>query len=149
MKKIVFILISIIITSVSYATPPKHASDVMKHLEFLGYDVSMDTKRIKAIHPTYLNIFIRQYRGGMLVTAFFGGSKYGKNNKDSWLILLNKLNKNATAAKYYIDDDGDMTIEAYYPGEYNKKSFSAFLDAFNLESIQLVQVADKIKKYLK
>jgi hypothetical protein len=130
------------------AAPPENSGDVIKHLEFMGYEVSMDDERILANHSSNLNILIKSYRGGMLVTSYFRGTEYGQSNKSSWLTLINELNQNAAAARYYVDNDGDMAIEAYYPGDYNKKSFSAFLDAFNLDRDQLSEVSDEMVKYV-
>ena len=151
MKKHLFLLVLLAVFSLgeSLAAPPDNSIDIIKHLEFEGYDVSMDSNRIKATHSRELNVLLQKYRGGMLVTAFFGGSDYGKQNRGEWLVLINKLNQGAAAARYYIDKDGDMAIEAYYPGEYNKKAFSAFLDAFNLERSHLSEVGSEIRKFLK
>ena len=148
MKKIIVIFALMLIVSTGYAKPPENSSDVIKHLEFLGYEVSMNSTRIKAKHSKNLNLLIRKYRGGILATAYFVSSEYGKSNKSSWLHLINKLNRKAAAARYYLDSDGDMLIEGYYPGDYNKKSFSAFLDAFNLERRHISEVSNEIKKYL-
>jgi hypothetical protein len=130
------------------AAPPENSGDVIKHLEFLGYEVSSNSNGIQAKHSKNLNISLKKYRGGILATTFFRGSDYGKNNKSSWLAILNKLNMKAAAARYYIDGDGDLVIEGYYPGTYNKAAFSAFLEAYNLERNHLYEVSDEIKPYL-
>jgi hypothetical protein len=133
----------------SYAKPPKNAAEVMEHLEVLGYDVSMNTKRIKAKHDKYLNIFLKQYRNGILVTAFFGATDYGKKHRKEFETLLNKLNADAAAGRYYVDKDGDLAIEAYYPGPYQKKNFTAFLDAFNYEQDNLAENLSELNKFIK
>lgn len=136
-------------SALSFASPPDNAADVIKHLEFQGYDVAMNSKRIKATHAKELNILIKKYRGGMLTTSMFAGSEHGKKNRNDFIGLINKLNQKAAAARYYVDDEGDLIIEAYYPGSYNKQAFSAFLDAYNLERSHLSAVLDDLKVYLK
>lgn len=148
MRKIVLVLALMMITSAPYAEPPENSSDVIKHLEFLGYEVSMDSEYLAAKHSTNMSILIKNYRGGMLTTAFFGGTEYGKINKNTWLSLINKLNQKAVAVRYYLDSDGDMIIQGYYPGDYNKKTFSTYLDAFNLASDNIREISDEIEKYV-
>lgn len=134
-------------TSVA-ADPPANASSVQTHLEFEGYDVSMNSSRMKATHDTELNFFIKKYRGGMLLTSFFGGNDYSTRNRKGFLDAINQLNAKAAASRYYIDSDGDLAIEAFYPGAYNKKSFANFLEAFELERTHLTDMGDDITTYL-
>jgi hypothetical protein len=114
-----------------FASLPEDVDAIVNHLEFLGYTVTQNNEAIRAEHATNLSVFIRQYQGGLLVSAFFGGSDYGKSHKDAWLNLVNTLNEQATVARYYIDSDDDLAIEGYYPGSYRKDSFGVFLDNFN------------------
>ena len=130
------------------ASPPKDASEVKAHLEFLGYEISSSSQRMKATHATELNFFMKSFRGGILVTAFFGGNDLSKRNKAAFLEVLNSLNAKSAASRYYVDGDGDMAIEAYYPGSYDKKSFAAFLDAFQLERANIAELGDEITMFL-
>jgi len=132
----------------AHASPPKDASEVKAHLEFMGYDISSNSQRMKATHSTELNFFMKSFRGGILVTAFFGGNDYAKRNKSEFLGALNGLNAKSAASRYYIDGDGDMAIEAYYPGAYDRKSFAAFLDAFQLERANIAELGDEITVFL-
>jgi hypothetical protein len=133
----------------SHARPPVQATEVMEHLEILGYDVSMNTKRIKATHDKYLNILVKKYRDGILVTSIFGGTDYGKKHPDKFLRVINELNAAAAAGRYYRDDDGDLIIEAYYPGPYCKKNFTIFLDAYNYEKENLAKHFKELKRFIK
>jgi hypothetical protein len=144
-------ILALVYSGAGFGVPPDNSGDIAKHLEFLGYQVKVDDHVIQALHPArrHFNMVIKKYRGGMLVDTFFRGSDYGKSHMDAWLTLINKLNKKAAAARYYIDDDGDMIIEGYYPGEYNKQAFATFLDAFDLERSHMVEFATEIKMYVK
>ncbi len=150
LTKILTLFITLFLTlQFAQARPPENATQIMEHLEILGYDVNMDTKHIKARHKKYLNIFLKKYRDGILVTAFFGSSKYAAAHRDAYLRLVNKLNRDAAAARYYVDKQGDLRIEGYYPGPYHKKNFTAFIDTFNLEKANLSDKLDTLKKFLK
>lgn len=151
MKKHGILLGALLITwfGTSLASPPENSAAVVSHLEFLGYDVTVNEKHILAKHPKYLNILVKKYRGGMLLTSFFGGKEYGKKNIGSWQTLVNTLNREAAAARYYISKSGNLVIEGYFPGAYEKKRFGAFLTVYNLESAHIAKHGTEIKKYVK
>lgn len=136
-------------STVAHAKPPAEGAEIIEHLEFLGYDASMNSERIAAKHPKELNLLLRKYRGGILTTSFFGGSEYGKRNRTEWAGVLNDLNAKAAAARFYISKNGSMVIEAYYPGSYEKQRFSLFLDAFKLERANLAAHLKALKPFLK
>ncbi|HJP34304.1 MAG TPA: hypothetical protein QGF95_27470 [Candidatus Latescibacteria bacterium] len=52
-----------------------------------------------------------------------------KKRKDI-IDTVNSLNAAATVARFYIDDDGDTMMEAWFPGKYDKKLFGNFLEAW-------------------
>lgn len=151
MRSKIFLLAIFLVygTSAVSARPPENHVDVVKHLEFVGYEVSMDSKGIRATHGNKFNIAIKQYRGGMLVTSWFGLTDHAKNNMDIMLVLVNLLNQKASSVRYFVDNDGDLTLESFYPGTYNKKSFSLFLDVFNMERENLTGSSDNISLYIK
>lgn len=130
------------------AAPPDNASDVIEHLEFMGYEVSMNDERIRAVHNENINIMLKKFQGGILTVAYYGGSQYADDNRGAFLNLINTLNQKAVSARFYIDGDGDLAIESYYPGKYNRQGFSAFLKAFNLEQSNLSGELDELQRYL-
>jgi hypothetical protein len=131
------------------ATPPSAAVDVLKHLEFLGYDASMDSERIKAKHTKHFNIFLKSFKGGILVTTYYGATPYGKSHRDELLREINTLNRMAIAGRYYLDEEGDLILEGYYPGAYDRQSFGVFLESFNEEKKNLAKRIGSLQKYLK
>ena len=144
---IVFFVLSMAATA--WASPPDQADSVMKHLEFLGCKVKMDGETIHATHPKRLNMLIKNYRGGMLITSVFGLKDYGKRHLDGLHSLLNKLNRKAAAARYYVDKDNEyMILEAYFPGKYNKAAFGVLLDSLDLERGNLGSVSSDVALYL-
>ena len=148
MKMKIIILLTIMINVSSYAAPPENSDDVMKHLEFVGYDVTMDTKAIIAKHPKRSNLRIAKLSGGMVILSYYGLTQYGLNNMGSLLPIMNDLNKKSTAIKF-VTTGKEIRLEAWYPGGYNKKSFSHLLDALEQDRKLLFGVSDKLKKYLK
>lgn len=147
---VIFLCITLpLFAGTSFASPPEKAAEIIKHLEFLGYDVSLDSERITGTHSENFNIYVKKYRGGMLFTSFLLSTDYGKEHLDDFLPLVNKLNQKASAVRWYVDGDGDLIIEGYYPGEYEKQAFSTFLDAYNLASVEIGEILEEISKFLK
>jgi hypothetical protein len=132
-----------------HATPPSDAVDVIKHLEFLGYNASMDSKRIKALHPKHFNIFLKSFKGGILMTTYYGATPYGKSHREELLKEVNTLNRMAIAGRYYLDKEGDLVLEGYYPGAYDRQSFGVFLESFNEEKKSLGERLGRLEKFLK
>ncbi|WP_456391543.1 hypothetical protein [Nitratifractor sp.] len=148
-KSVMTLLAAALSVNFLYATPPEPAVDIVKHLEFLGYKATMDSNKIKATHPKYFNIFLKKFRGGILVTAYYGATSYAASHRGKFLELVNKLNQEATAGRYYLDKDGDLAIEGYYPGTYRRTNFGTFLEAFNEERNHLVKHIKELEPFLK
>jgi hypothetical protein len=150
MRRYFLILSALLILGGSaVAEPPKEAVKILKHLEFLGYKATMDSEHIIAKHPEHLNFYIKKYRGGMLFTSFFTSNAEGKKHRNELIRIVNDLNKNAAATRYYIDKDGDLAIEGYYPGGYERQRFGLFLDTYNLASENISAHKNELVKYLK
>lgn len=106
--------------------------DQMKtHLEFLGYQISQDEKRIMAHHNTKCDFTIRPLQGGFIFTAIFTGNQNAKGDKASFLDFINSLNNEAVLARFSADKDSDFFIEAWHPPSYERVAFAAFLDVLD------------------
>lgn len=140
---------ALMISAPTWSAPPDEIDDLTQHLEFMGYDVSVNSERMAAKHASQPNILLKKFRSGVLVTSFYSGTPYGKSHKEQFLNVVNSLNSDSVAARYYVDADGDMVLEAYYPGSYNKKAFSAFIDNYNQSSKQLSNKFNELKEFLK
>jgi len=126
----------------------KGSDDYKKHMEFLGYEVTPKKKTLQAKHGQFLNVWLKQYQKGILVIGYFGRNEKTKQYVAGFHKLINDLNKGASAARYYEDKDGDLAIEAWYPGNYERVRFGIFMDAFNQTRSQL-QKEDRLEKYVK
>jgi len=125
-----------------------NVQEIVDHLKFMGYQVTVgeDQDKIEVTHPVHLNFLLRPFRGGLLISTYFIATEYGKANRAEFVEFANELNVEAAAARYYIDKDGDLAIEGYYPGDYDKSRFQVFLDAFNLTQGQLAERGETLRK---
>jgi len=119
-----------------------------QHLETMGYQVVPNGENLELTHPRNPGIRLHPFYGGMRAIGYFAGSDYGKSHRDEWLPLINKFNQLAVAAKFYVDEDGDLAIEGYYPGDYKPQAFGLFLDAYNEDFTFLGLMIDDIGPFL-
>jgi len=109
------------------------AKDVKKHLEKKhDYRVSKEDNYLSAKHDKWLNMTLREYKGGILMRAYLETSQYDRDDLEA---LCNKLNYSATAARMYIDNEDDLIFECWFPGKYDKDRFEALLEAWHNDTI--------------
>ena len=142
------LLIMGLTTTGAIANAFKGSQEYKNHLEFLGYDVSEKKKALQAKHGTYLNVWMKSYQKGVLVIGYFGRADKSKDDEAGFHKMINDLNKGASAARFYEDKDGDLAIEAWYPGEYDRVRFGVFMDSFNQTRAQL-QKESRLETYVK
>lgn len=126
-----------LLVSPALAGPFPGSDDYKEHLEFLGYQVSDGETSLIGKHDKYYNISVKPYDGGMLVVTFFGTTDKAKSDPVGFFRFLNSMNVDAVAARYYQDNEGDVIVEGWYPGDYDRTRFGVFLDRFNQISDQL------------
>lgn len=130
------------------AAEPEDADNVIKHLEFLGYEVTRKDEQLNARHEKHSNVSLKRYAGGILLTAYYTGNAHSRANRLDFLELVNRFNTDAVAARYYVDKDGDLTVEGYYPGPYRKDLFGLFMENYNLSMGQLSEQYEQLKKFV-
>jgi hypothetical protein len=130
------------------AAQPDTTQQLVNHLEFAGYTVTREGSTVVAKHPTSWTLSVKEFQGGLLVSAYLAGSARTKEDRAGFLELINTLNTNARGCRYYADKDSDLAIEAWYPGEYDKPHFSAFLDNWKADVDALKETANA-GKFLK
>jgi hypothetical protein len=119
------------------AEVPADADKITTHLEFLGYTVSREKDDLIAKHPKEWNISLRAYQGGILIAAFLESDKKAKQDRTAFLEAINSLNQDAKGCRYYADKDGDLAVESWYAGEYDKARFGTFIDVWKADSDDL------------
>lgn len=121
---------------------------VARHLEFLGYTVSTEQEgRLIATHTSKPNLVARDYKGGCLLTAFFGADTGAKRKRQGYLETINSLNSPATVARFYADSDGDFATEAFYNYPYDRAAFGRFMDLWDQDFSRVI--TSDIAQYLK
>lgn len=132
----------------SYGQIPNMAEEITTHLEFLGFEVTLEEGKMVTTHTTRLDMTIQQWEGGLLFTNFGNPTPYALKNLKNLMRFINKLNSKAGAGRYYLNEHNQIIIEAYYPGDYNKKSFSTFLDIWEKELTNLSNIMNEMPNYL-
>lgn len=121
----------VLVVSPAVAGPFAGSDDYKVHLEFLGYQVDERESSLFAKHDTFYNISVKTYGGGVLLLTFFGTTDKAKSDRVGFLEFLNGLNRDAVAARYYEDEEGDVIAEGWYAGGYERSRFGVFMESFN------------------
>ena len=108
-------------------------TQIKEHLEFLGFqtEVSPDDaprQYIKARHPTRPNMYIARHKSGVLFSAPYATTDEGKKLRGELLDFVNTFNALGAVCRAYVDKDGDIAVEAWFPGVYLRPELSVFLD---------------------
>ena len=121
---------------------------LVSHLEFLGYKCEANTSGgTTCKHPVKINFSAKPLGSGLLMTAFFTGKE--KPLGQEKLMLANALNTEATLARFYWDKDGDLAIEAWIAGGYDKTRYSTVMDAWDADTGLLSKHRDDVLKLVK
>ena len=148
MKNTLVLLLCLLATP-ALADGPAHAREIIQQLRSMGYQAELeDGDQIRATHGDRLNLQLKDFRGGILVASYFGHKPDAGKHRAGFLEVVNRLNRGAVVARFYIDGDGDLAIEAWYPGEYEPERFGAFLRAFDDERDNLVRNLDRLGRYI-
>ena len=88
----------------SYGQIPNMAEEITTHLEFLGFEVTLEEGKMVTTHTTRLDMTIQQWEGGLLFTNFGNPTPYALKNLKNLMRFINKLNSKAGAARYYLNE---------------------------------------------
>ncbi len=137
MRALAVVAFLMLLGTPALAGPFEGSDDYKKHFEVLGYEVDEGEKTFIAKHEEFYNVSVKGFNGGVLVVTFFGTTDKAKKNRVGFLEFLNELNTDAVAARFYEDDEGDVIVEGWYPGGYDRTRFGVFIDKFNEINSQL------------
>ena len=125
----------------------KDSDPVKTHLEFLGYQCDVVDQGLRARHATKVHIVINSMRGGILFQTGFPGK--GDHKEDlPRLTIIQDLNKKAWIARFYWTSDGNLFVEAWMPGLYEKTRFATFHEAWEHDIQILRDTYPTLKAYL-
>ena len=122
----------------AWAEIPADVEDFVNHLGFLGYESEERDTYISVTHDDKTSFTLQGYEGGILVRGFYGGSDYSKAHKGEFLEVVNELNVSATVMRAFVDSDGDLGLEAWFPASYDKVRFAIFVEAWQSDTGDLL-----------
>jgi hypothetical protein len=115
--------------TVASAEVPDDWKKIRSLLKDFDYEVEKQDERLVANHDDHLTLVIVSLGKGVLIRSWFITSDMDVSERDLRK-LNNKLNLKATAARYYVDDDGDLMCEAWLAGKWDEDTFEVFLEAW-------------------
>jgi hypothetical protein len=122
----------------AWAELPGDVEEFVNHLGFLGYESEEKDTYISVTHDEKTSFTLQEYEGGILVRGFYGGSEYSKTHKGQFLGIVNELNVSATVMRAFVDSDGDLGLEAWFPADYDKARFAIFVEAWQSDTGDLL-----------
>ena len=131
MRALTLFAVLALAVSPALADPFAGSDDFRAHLESLGYSVEDGDESLVARHDTYYPVSVKEFRGGILVITFFGVTDRARDDRVGFFQFLNAMNRDAVAARYYEDNEGDVIVEGWYAGGYDRSRFGTFLERFN------------------
>jgi len=137
MERTAYMAVIIVLAAAAIGVAPRASADIPEeadaittHLEFHGYTRGDEESWLTFSHEERLSFTMQSYQNGILLQSWFGGTEYAAEHPDEFHAVVNSMNAAATVMRLYVDDDGDLTMEAWYPGPYDKGTFTAFLEAW-------------------
>lgn len=136
---------------------------VVEHLEFLGYSISIKeqdplSKQKNIEHKHFFaqasntkNSFLVTYRQGkgFNFLASFITKSYAKSNKFLLMELLNKINSICTLSSFVATEDLEkIFLLSWYPDNYSRASFGAFLDLIENDVRYVISHVPQILKFI-
>jgi len=118
-------------------------SEIINHLEFLGYavdpvpdiDPAGKVRMLRAEHPSGAAINIMTFERAVNFSIWFSLNELAVTNKQDLLAVVNDLNQRFET-KYYIGKMGETPAFFYslvYYGPYDKKAFGQFVSTWERE----------------
>lgn len=107
--------------------------EARNHLEFLGYTVEQEGDSVFVSQPGRFCWMLKDFRGGIIFRKVFSTSEAGRQKPEVMLALSNRISADAAFIRTYIDAQGDLAIEAWYPNLYERRSFGHFVMALDTD----------------
>lgn len=147
----ILILLGLVsITKPCFADPPKDAQLISDHLKLWGYQSTINDQYLKAENTeTFSTIYIEQVNPGLLFSFAISTNQNTHKNPNNLIILLNKINRETSVIKLYVNDHYDINGNAIYTGEYNRQEFELFMHAYLSDTLTFVKNGEEIIKYIK
>lgn len=105
------------------------ADPIIIQLSEAGYVCRVGEKSISVSKRGQLNFEIFPGEKGLTLRGFFPVQNSSVTEKEKLLTIINTLNSSTGCSKYYVENNR-LYVEAFYPLPYIKKSFHAFMSAW-------------------
>ncbi|ERT04778.1 bacterial sensory transduction regulator family protein [Lyngbya aestuarii BL J] len=117
------------------------------HLEFYGYRIEEIEDRLYCRHSRKSNLILNAISDrGVLISIVY--SFEPDFERLDMLEYVNELNLYFTFMKAYLDEDGDLILETFFEGEYDRTNFSILLDNIEYDTEILLE-NELTQEYLK
>ena len=107
---------------------------VITHMEFLGYTVANNENGVyHLVHNSRFDIQIIE-GDSIEMGLLFGGklicTEHARKDYGNYMEYINDLNISSNVTKFFKEPTkaGDLVFQAWFPGNYDKTSFSMFMD---------------------
>lgn len=107
--------------------------EAQNHLEFLGYKIERAEDCVFISQPGRFSWLLKDFRGGVLFRKLFSASEAGRERPEALLAFANRINAEAAFVRAYVDAQGDLAMEAWYPNLYERRSFGHFVMALDTD----------------
>lgn len=121
------------------AAEPNALQSFATHLSFNGYKCSTKGAVLKATHLSKPAFTLSACSSGVILKAWFQKKDASIEVRAKLVAIANVMNDKATVARFFVDGDGDLIMEAWYPLPYTKENFSSFLGAWETDFVLILR----------
>lgn len=112
--------------------------EVRDHLECMGYTVAPDGNGLLISQSGRFTWLLTDFRDGILFRKVFRASDAGRARPADLLELANRINAGCAFVRTYRDSEGDLALDAWHPGLYERRSFGLFVNRLDAELRELM-----------
>lgn len=100
------------------------------HLEELDYEIRDKGEGVReAAHDARWNFVFVEELDGVLVRSYIETSPGAERSE--LLEFIDDVHREAVVARMFVDDSGDLALEAWWPSLYDPEEFHTFVRAWN------------------
>lgn len=119
---------------------------ITEALEQFGYTIDDHGDEVfEASHQERWNFVYTQDVGGLLLRSSIEAAATASDLE--LYDLINDVHNEAAVIRMYLDDDGDLALEAWWPPAFDPDAFEMFVQAWNRD-ISLIARHDDIDELL-
>ncbi|MFP4705451.1 MAG: YbjN domain-containing protein, partial [Spirochaetaceae bacterium] len=122
-------LIALVGAGQAFADLPDSTDEMVEHLEFLGYEAELREEEgyLSFGRDDLPTTLLYEYDGGVLLSVYWVLS-VGEDDRETVMEAVNELNAGATTARYYLDEDDDLAVEAWFADDYDRREFGRLME---------------------